>query len=63
MGAVVGFADAGSIEDTSLTTGGVSLMLAVTAVAAVAMATGRRITRLEAGALLAAYLAVMPVLA
>src|ERR671918_261770 len=32
VGAVVGFADAGSIEDTSLTTGGVSLMLAVTAV-------------------------------
>ncbi len=63
VGAVVGFADAGPINDTSLTTGGVVLMLAITAVAGVVMATGRRITRFEAGGLLAAYAVVMPFLA
>ena len=63
VGAAVGFADAGAVDDTSLTTGGVGLMLGVTAVAAAAMARGRRVTRWEAGALLATYVAVMPFLA
>lgn len=63
VGAVVGFADAGTIDDTSLTTGGVWMMLGVTAAAAVAMVSGRGVTRWEAGALLVAYLALMPFLA
>ncbi|MBN2623760.1 MAG: sodium:calcium antiporter [Acidimicrobiales bacterium] len=63
VGAVIGFADAGPLDDTTLTTGGVALMLAITAAAAVVMAVGRRVTRLEAGLLLVAYVAVLPLLA
>lgn len=63
VGAVIGFADAGALDDTTLTTGGVALMLAITVAAAVVMAVGRRVTRLEAGLLLVAYLAVLPLLA
>lgn len=63
VGAVIGFADAGPLDDTTLTTGGVALMLAITAAAAVVMAVGRRVTRVEAGLLLVAYVAVLPLLA
>jgi len=63
VGAVVGLAGAGPLDDTTLTTGGVALMLGVTAVAAAALAIGRRVTRLEAAGLLATYLVVMPLLA
>lgn len=63
VGAVIGLAGAGPIDDTTLTTAGVVVMLCVTAVAAVVMAAGRRITRVEAGGLLVAYVAVLPMLA
>jgi cation:H+ antiporter len=63
VGAVVGLAGAGPLDDTTLTTGGVALMLGVTAVATGALAIGRRVTRLEAAGLLATYLVVMPLLA
>ena len=63
VGAVIGLADAGPLDDTALTTGGVILMLAVTVVAAAVMAIGRRVSKLEAGLLLVTYCAVMPLLA
>ena len=63
VGAVIGLADAGPLDDTALTTGGVILMLAVTGVAAAVMAIGRRVSKVEAGLLLAIYCAVMPLLA
>jgi cation:H+ antiporter len=63
VGAVIGLAGGGSLDDTTLTTAGVTLMLAVTVIAAVVMAVGRRVTKREAGLLLVIYLAVMPLLA
>jgi cation:H+ antiporter len=63
VGAVVGLAGAGPLDDTTLTTGGVALMLGVTAVATGALVVGRRVTRLEAAGLLVAYLVVLPLLA
>lgn len=63
VGAVIGFAGGGRIDDTTLTTGGVVLMLAMTAIASVVMAVGRRITRLEAAGLVAAYVVALPLLA
>lgn len=63
VGAIVGLAGAGTLDDGSLTTGGVALMLATSALATVAVVTGRRVTRLEAVGLLAIYILVMPMLA
>ena len=63
VGAVIGLAGGGSLDDTTLTTAGVALMLTVTAIAAVVMAIGRRVTKREAGLLLVIYIAVMPLLA
>ena len=63
VGAVIGLAGAGPLDDTTLTTGGVALMLAITAIAAVVTAVGRRVSRLEAGGLLISYVVVMPLLA
>lgn len=63
VGAIVGLAGAGPLDDTALTTGGVALMVAITAAASVAMVVGRRITRPEAAGLVAAYVVVLPLLA
>jgi cation:H+ antiporter len=63
VGAVVGLVGGGAIDDTKLTTGGVGLMLAVTAAAIVILGTGSRVTRREAAALVAAYVVVVPLLA
>lgn len=63
VGAVIGFAGGGRIDDTTLTTGGVVLMIAMTAIASVVMAVGHRITRVEAAGLVVAYLVALPLLA
>ncbi|HEY3140122.1 MAG TPA: sodium:calcium antiporter [Acidimicrobiales bacterium] len=62
VGAVVGLADAGPVDQGSLT-GGVLLMLAVTAIAALSLARGSHVTRPEALGLLATYAVALPLLA
>jgi cation:H+ antiporter len=63
VGAVIGFAGGGTIDDTTLTTLGVALMLAMTAAASVVMAAGRRVTNAEAVGLLAGYAVTLVLLA
>lgn len=63
VGAVVGLADPGPIHEPDLTVEAVGLMLAITALAAVAMNRRRLVTRGEAIVLLVAHLALMPLLA
>jgi cation:H+ antiporter len=63
VAAVVGLASPQPVTDPAITVGAVGLMLAITALAAVAMTRRRRLTRGEAVALLASYVACMPLLA
>lgn len=63
VGAVVALVGPSQLTDAGLTVGAVFLMLAITALAAVALATHRSVKRYEAVVLLVSYLAVMPVLA
>lgn len=63
VGALVGLVGPSSIDDAGLTVGAVGLMLAITALGAVAMVRRRTVSRPEAAVLLVAYLALMPVLA
>jgi cation:H+ antiporter len=63
VGAVIGFAGGRPLDDPALTVGGVALMLAITATAAIAMVHGSRVTRIEATVLLAAYAITLPLLA
>jgi cation:H+ antiporter len=63
VGAIVGLAGGGSLDDASLTVGGVGLMLAITVAAMVAMATGRIVSRGEAVGLVVIYALAMPLLA
>jgi cation:H+ antiporter len=62
VGAVVGLAGSGPLEDPSITVGAVSLMLVITALAAVAMNRRQIVTRGEAAVLLVTYTAFLPLL-
>lgn len=63
VGALVALAGPEPLTDPALTVGAVTAMLAITGLAALAMIRHRTVTRAEAAALLATYLAVMPLLA
>jgi cation:H+ antiporter len=63
VGAVIGLAGPSQIDDAALTVRAVALMLAVTALGAVAIARRRYVSRLEAAMLLVAYLVSLPMLA
>jgi cation:H+ antiporter len=63
VGAVVGLADPGPLADPGVTVGAVALMLAITALAALAMTRRQLVTRGEAAVLLVTYLACLPLLA
>lgn len=63
VGAILGLAGGGSIDDGSLTIGGVGLMLAITALAMLAIASDLKVSRREAAGLLTIYALVMPLLA
>jgi cation:H+ antiporter len=63
VGGLVALIGPGAVEDPTLTGLATILMVAVSALAAVLMATGRRVVRWEGAALLVGYLAVLPLLA
>ncbi len=63
VGAVAAFAGAGQVVDPTITGTGVALMVTVAVVATAFMVTGRRVQRTEGAVLLAAYVAVLPLLA
>jgi cation:H+ antiporter len=62
VGAVIGLVRPAPITDASITVVAVALMLVITALAALAMMRKRLVTRGEAVALLASYVACMPLL-
>lgn len=62
VGAVIGLVRPEPITDASITVVAVALMLVITALAALAMTRKRLVTRGEAAALLASYIACMPLL-
>lgn len=62
VGGLVMFFGAGSVDDASLTMLGMGLVVVVTGLAGVLMATGHRITRLEGAALVVTYLVCLPLL-
>jgi cation:H+ antiporter len=63
VGGVIGLIRPGPITDQGITVGAVALMVAITALAAVAMNRRRAVTRGEAVTLLVSYLVCMPLLA
>jgi cation:H+ antiporter len=63
VGAVIGLMRPEPITDTNITVVAVTLMLAITALAALAMTRKRLVTRGEAVTLVASYVACMPLLA
>ncbi len=63
VGAVAALAGPGMVEDVTLTGRGVGIMLAVSVLATVFMATGRRVVRWEGGMLLIMWVVMLPLLA
>jgi cation:H+ antiporter len=63
VGGVIALVGPGAVQDTTLTSLGVGLMVGVAAVATLMMLTGRTVVRWEGALLLAAYVAVLPLLA
>lgn len=63
VGALVGLVGPSPLHDAGLTVGAVALMLAITVLATVALATHRAVRRHEAVGLLVVYLAMLPLLA
>lgn len=63
VGAVAALAGPGSVEDVTLTGRGIGIMLAVSVLATVFMATGRRVVRWEGGMLLIMWVVMLPLLA
>ena len=62
VGAVAALAGPGSVEDVTLTGRGIGIMLAVSVLATVFMATGRRVVRWEGGMLLIMWVVMLPLL-
>ena len=63
VGAIAGLVGPGTLDDDKLASVGVAAMVLIAVGAWVFMATGRRVTRWEAGALLGAYAVTLPLLA
>jgi cation:H+ antiporter len=63
VGGVIALVGPGVVQDTTLTSLGVGLMVGVAAIATLMMLTGRTVVRWEGALLLAAYVAVLPLLA
>lgn len=63
VGGVMGIVGPGSLTDPTVAHRGIMTMMVVVSVAAVFMATGRRVGRIEAGVLLGGYALTLPLLA